>query len=64
MGPGPALCQDHRPYSVWQQCHQKSKFLVLSPHLSENLQCVCANCQLPRVGGDSIHALFVPVAVL
>ena len=26
--------------------------------------CVCANRQLPRVGGDSIHALLVPVAVL
>ena len=25
---------------------------------------VCANCQLPRDGGDSIHALFVPVAAL
>ena len=26
--------------------------------------CVCASCQLPRDGGDSIHALFMPVAVL
>ena len=25
---------------------------------------VCTNCQLPRDGGDSIHALSVPVAVL
>ena len=26
--------------------------------------CVCADCQLPCAGGDSIHALFVPVALL
>ena len=44
--------------------HQKCMAPFGTPLIFLVYVCVFANCQLPREGGDSIHALFVHVAVL
>ena len=55
----------HSPFpGVALTAETSALLLVCGPTTSSLTLYVCANCQLPRNGGDSIHALFMPVAVL